>query len=32
LSIPIARGEHADLVITPHSLATYDALKTEKSS
>jgi transposase len=30
--IPISRGEHADLVITPHSLATYDALKTETPS
>jgi transposase len=27
VSIPITRGEHADLVITPHSLATYDAIK-----
>lgn len=32
LSIPIARGEHADLVITPHQLATYDVLKLEKKS
>jgi transposase len=32
MSIPIARGEHASLVVTPHALASYDALKTEKSS
>ncbi len=32
LSIPVARGEHADLVVTPHQLATYDALKVEKES
>jgi len=29
ISIPVARSEHADLVITPHALATYDALKKE---
>lgn len=29
VSIPVTRGEHADLVITPHSLATYDTLKKE---
>jgi transposase len=29
VSIPIARGEHADLVVTPHALSTYDALKKE---
>lgn len=29
VSIPVARSEHADLVILPHSLATYDALKKE---
>jgi transposase len=27
VSIPVTRGEHADLVVTPHALATYDALK-----
>jgi len=27
VSIPLARGQHKDLVVTPHSLATYDALK-----
>jgi transposase len=32
VSIPLARGEHAGLVITPHALATYDTLKTEKTS
>ncbi len=32
LTIPLARGEHADLVITPHQLATYDALKVETKS
>lgn len=29
VSIPVARGEHADLVVTPHALSTYDALKKE---
>ena len=29
VSIPIARGPHSDIVVTPHSLATYDALKKE---
>lgn len=29
VSIPITRGEHADLVVTPHALSTYDALKKE---
>ena len=29
LSIPVTRGEHADLVVTPHALSTYDALKKE---
>jgi transposase len=27
VSVPLARGHHADLVVTPHALATYDALK-----
>lgn len=31
VSIPITRGEHADLVVTPHALSTYDALKKEDS-
>lgn len=31
LSIPIARGEHAGLVVTPHALATYDTIKKEES-
>lgn len=31
VTIPVTRGEHADLVITPHSLATYDALKEDPS-
>ena len=31
VSIPIARSQHADLVITPHPLATYDALKKEET-
>lgn len=31
LSIPITRNEHANLVITPHSLSTYDALKKDPS-
>jgi transposase len=30
VSIPLARGEHAALVVTPHALATYDALKKEE--
>jgi len=29
VSIPVARGEHADLVVTPHALSTYDTLKKE---
>jgi transposase len=29
LSIPVTRGEHAALVVTPHALSTYDALKKE---
>ena len=29
LSIPVTRGEHADPVVTPHALSTYDALKKE---
>ena len=29
LSIPVTRGEHADLVVTPHALSTYDSLKKE---
>jgi transposase len=31
LSIPVTRGDHADLVVTPHALSTYDALKKEDS-
>jgi hypothetical protein len=27
----MARGEHADIVITPHSLSTYDSLKKDQS-
>jgi hypothetical protein len=27
VTIPLAPGEHRDLVITPHALSTYDALK-----
>jgi len=30
VSIPVTRGEHAHLVVTTHSLATYDALKKEE--
>jgi hypothetical protein len=30
-SIPITRSEHADLVVTPHALSTYDVLKKEES-
>lgn len=29
VSIPVARGDHAELVVTPHALSTYDALKKE---
>ena len=29
VSIPVTRGEHADLVVTPHALSTYDSLKKE---
>jgi transposase len=29
VSIPVTRGDHADLVVTPHALSTYDALKKE---
>jgi hypothetical protein len=32
VSVPITRGEHAHLVVTPHSLATYDSLKKEQNS
>ena len=32
VSIPVARGEHGDLVVTPHALSTYDALKKEDNS
>lgn len=29
VSIPVVRGEHGDLVVRPHALSTYDALKKE---
>ena len=29
VSIPVTRGEHAELVVTPHALSTYDALTKE---
>jgi transposase len=29
VSIPVTRGEHAALVVTPHALSTYDSLKKE---
>jgi transposase len=32
LSIPLAPSEHGDLVVTPHALATYDALKKEETN
>jgi transposase len=32
LSVPVARGEHAAIVVRPHSLSTYDALKKEPTS
>lgn len=31
VTIPVARGEHADLVVTPHALSSYDALTKEDS-
>ena len=31
VSVPIASGEHADIVITPHSLSTYDSLKKDQT-
>jgi hypothetical protein len=31
ISIPVTRGEHADLVVTPHSLSTYDSLKKDQA-
>ena len=30
VSVPVARGEHAGIVITPHSLSTYDSLKKDQ--
>lgn len=31
VSVPVARGQHADLVVTPHSLSTYDSLKKDQT-
>ena len=31
VSVPVTRGEHADLVVTPHELSTYDILKKKDS-
>ena len=31
VSIPVTRGEHAGLVVKPHPLSTYDALKKERT-
>lgn len=31
VSVPVTHGEHGDLVVTPHALATYDALKKEET-
>jgi hypothetical protein len=31
VTIPLAPGEHRDLVITPHALSTYDALKKDET-
>ena len=31
VSIPVTRGQHANVVVTPHSLATYDALKKDST-
>jgi len=31
VTIPLAPGEHRDLVITPHALSTYDTLKTDET-
>lgn len=30
VSIPITRAEHADIVVTPHALSTYDVLKKDR--
>jgi transposase len=30
VSVAVTRGEHADLVVTPHALSTYDSLKKEE--
>ena len=32
VSVPLASGEHRDLVITPHALSTYDSLKKDDPS
>ena len=32
LTIPLAPNEHSDLVVTPHALATYDALKKDETN
>jgi hypothetical protein len=32
VSIPVTRGRHAELVVTPHSLSTYDVLKKDSAS
>lgn len=32
VSISVTRGPHAELVVTPHSLATYDALKKDPTT
>lgn len=32
VSIPVTRGEHANIVVTPHALATYDTLKKDTTS
>jgi transposase len=31
VSIPVTRGEHAGLVVRPHALSTYDALKKDQT-
>lgn len=32
VSIPVTRGEHGDIVVIPHALSTYDALKKDEQT
>lgn len=31
VTVPVARGEHANLVVTPHALSNYDSLKKDQT-